>query len=246
MDELINYVIAASDGDVGRCKDFLFEDVSWVVRYMVADTRKWLPGRKVLVSPIAVKEANWDERRIYVRQSKEAIRKSPPLSEHEPVSRKYEIKWFDYYGWPLYWGGGGLWGAAPYPSALFLKRTEKLAEMGLEPEEETRLRSVREIKGYTLEASGESVGRVDDFIMDDDTWAIRYLLGDTGTWLSGKKFLLSPGWVKDVDWGGMRLGLDVSKSDIENSPEFDPALPVNRQYEERLYDFYGRPVYWSG
>jgi len=126
--EITGYVLAAEDGEIGRCKDFLFDDTQWAVRYMVADTRKWLPGRKVLISPISLGEPDWDTRRFPVKLTKEQVKNSPPLDEEAPVSRQYEIHWFDYYGWPYYWGAGGLWGAAPYPSALYLKRLEKAVE----------------------------------------------------------------------------------------------------------------------
>jgi hypothetical protein len=237
--EVTGYVLAAEDGEIGRCKDFLFDDTQWAVRYMVADTRKWLPGRKVLISPISLGEPDWDTRRFHVNLTKEQVKHSPPLAEEAPVSRQYEMNWFDYYGWPYYWGAGGLWGAAPYPSALYLKRLEKTLEKETDPEE-THIRSVKEVKGYDIQASDGNIGHVDDFILDDESWRIRYLVADTGHWLSGRKVLFAPEWVTQVDWPGMAVWLDVSKNAIETSPEFDPNKPLERSYEARLHEHYGR------
>jgi len=245
VDQLRNYVLEAEDGEIGRCKDFLFDDIYWTVRYMVADTGKWLPGRKVLVSPIALGEPDWASRRLQVKLTTEQIEKGPPLDADAPVSRQYEQKWFEYYGWPYYWSGGGLWGAAPYPSALYLKRLEKVAEEGIEPEE-THLRSVKEVTGYQIQASDGDIGHVEDFIVDDQLWLLRYLVVDTRNFLpGGRKVLVPPAWVTSVDWVGRSVSVDLTVEGVKNSPEYDPSEPINRQYERRFYDYHGRPRYWE-
>jgi hypothetical protein len=141
VNEMIHYVIEAEDGEIGRCKDFLFDDFHWTIRYMVADTRTWLPGRKVLVSPIALGDPDWKRGCFPVRLSRQQIEESPLLDEDAPVSRQYETRWFDYFGWPYYWAGGGLWEADPYPAALYAKVRAELAEEEKKPEE-SHLRSV--------------------------------------------------------------------------------------------------------
>ncbi len=226
---LTGYVLAATDGEVGRCKDFLFDDTQWVVRYMVADTRKWLPGRKVLISPISLGEPEWESKRFPVNLTIEQIENSPPLEDDEPVSRQYEINWFDYYGWPYYWGSGGLWGAAPYPSALYLKRLERALAKG-PAFEGTYIRSVNEVSGYDIQTDDGHIGRVDDFILDDETWHIRSLVADTGHLLSGRKVLLSSDWIKMVEWVGMAVWMDVNKDSIESLPEYDPSKTMSRTF----------------
>ena len=123
--ELLDYVLAAEDGEIGRCSDFLFDDRHWTTRYMVADTARWLPGRKVLVSPIALGEPEWRSRLFPVRLTKEQIEDAPGLNEDAPVSRQYEIHWTRYYGWPYYWSGMGGWGAAANPGALYTQKTKR-------------------------------------------------------------------------------------------------------------------------
>jgi hypothetical protein len=244
VSELIDYFLEAEDGEIGRCKDFLFDDQKWTIRYMVADKRKWLPGRKVLISPIALGEPEWSTRRFPVHLTRQQIEGSPSLDEDAPVSRQYEIRWFDYYGWPPYWTGGGLWGAAPYPSALFLKRLEKVAEHGVEPEE-SHLRSVKEVMGYRIQAVDDDIGHVDDFIVDEPEWILRYIVVDTRKWLPGGKVLVSLSWIESVDWLTRSVAVDLSKEAVKESPRYHSGDPVNRELETRLYDFYGRPKYWE-
>jgi hypothetical protein len=80
--------------------------------------------------------------------------------------------------------------------------------------------------------------------VDDETWTIRYMVIDTRNWWPGKKVLVAPPWITEIDWGEARVHVDMTQTEIKSSPEFDPAAPVNREYEERLFDYYGRPKYW--
>jgi hypothetical protein len=112
-------------------------------------------------------------------------------------------------------------------------------------EGDPHLRSVGEVAGYHIEASDGEIGHIEDFIFDDETWKIRYVVVDTKNWLPGRKVLVSPLWVEDVSWRKRRVRVDLTQEEIKSSPEYDPTAPVNRQYEERLYDYYGRPRYWD-
>jgi hypothetical protein len=107
------------------------------------------------------------------------------------------------------------------------------------------LRSTQEVLGYYIHASDGDLGHVEDFIVDDDNWTIRYMVVDTRNWLPGKKVLVAPEWITEVSWGESKVYVDLTQDAIKDSPEYDPTETVNRLYEERLYDFYGRPKYWS-
>jgi hypothetical protein len=244
--EIFGYVLSAEDGDMGRCKDFLFDELAWTIRYMVADTGRWLPGRKVLVSPIALGEPDWRTRRFPVQLTKKQIEEAPPLDEDAPVSRQYEIRWTRYYGWPYYWTGATPWGGADFPHALFLQRQPAEAEEEEKSfdEADPYLRSVKEVTGYHIQATDEEIGHVEDFILDDEPWTLRYMVVDTRNWLPGRKVLVSPLWIDSVDWAETKVFVDLDSDRIKSSPKYDPSVPVNREYEVRLYDFYGRPRYW--
>lgn len=241
--EIHNYVLQAEDGEIGRCKDILFDDRFWTVRYMVADTSKWLIGRKVLLSPISLGEPNWSSNIFPIRLTKKQIEDSPDLDENAPVSRQHEILWTQYYGWPYYWGGSYAWGSADYPGMLYnLSVPEYKPDTDNSGDE--HLRSAHEVSGYNIQATDDEIGNVADFIIDDKTWTIQYIVVDTGNWLPGKKVLISPVWIESVDWEHNTVKVAMIREQIKNSPEYNPAILINREYEAQLYDFYGRPKYW--
>lgn len=244
LNELLGYVLVARDGEIGRCKDFLFDEEKWIARYMVADTGKWLPKRKVLLSPVSLGRADWVSKRFMVELKKEEIEKSPPLDADAPVSRLYEKKFFNHYRWPYYWAGDRLWGFGHYPTDLARVSDEIREEPDIHPEE-SHLRSLKEITGYVIRAKDGEIGHVDDFIADDELWILRYLVVDTGGWLSGRKVLVARQWIEDVEWKGRSIVVDLDRDTVEHSPEFDPSAPVNRDYEVKYYDYYGRPQYWE-
>jgi hypothetical protein len=240
---ILNYSLLAQDGKIGLCKDFLFDDEKWTIRYMVADTRKWLPGRKVLISPISLGEPDWSSRRFPVGLTRRQIENSPPLEEDAPVSRQYEVIYSQYHGTSTYWGGENLWGSYLTPSLLRMEQ-DKLATDFLEPEE-NHLRSIKEVTDYHIQAADGEIGHVEDFVVDDETWALRYVVVDTRNWLPGRKVLVSPQWATAVNWAEKKLWVDLTTGSIKKSPKYEPSAPINRDYERMLYDYYGRPVYWE-
>src|SRR5450432_4571536 len=118
INEIYGNKIAALDGDVGQVKDFYFDDKTWVIRYVVADTGSWLTGRLILLSPHAFASLDPYEKIVHVKLHKKQIENSPPIESHKPVSRQYEIDYYQYYGWPAYWNGGALWGFGGFPVLL--------------------------------------------------------------------------------------------------------------------------------
>lgn len=107
------------------------------------------------------------------------------------------------------------------------------------------LRSLHNLVGYRIHATDGPIGHVEDFILRDDDWMIRYLVVDTRNWLSGKCVLISPEGVRDIGWEEREVWVDVPKQTVEDSPPYDPSAPVNREYEMRIYDYCGRPKYWA-
>ena len=79
-----------------------------------------------------------------------------------------------------------------------------------------------------------------DFLADDG-WNIRFLVVDTGIWLPGRKVLVSPHWIEDVNWETAEVYTDLTREAIKLSPAYDPSKPVGEDYESALYDHYGRP-----
>lgn len=243
--EIKGYSLEATDGAIGKAKDFLFNDEHWVIRYLVADTAAWLVGRKVLLSPIALGNPDYRTKSLEVKLTKEQIKDSPPLDSDKPVSRQFEIDYYRFYGWPAYWTGDFLWGTAAYPMDLYAAQPAPAAEELITDEDgDPHLRSMNEVHNYHIKAADGEIGHVEDFIIDDETWNIRYLVVDTRNWLPGRKVTVSPQWITDIDFGKALVHTDLTTEVIRESPEYDPSAPINREYEIQLYDFYGRRYYW--
>lgn len=238
--EITGYTLAALDGKIGRCKDFLFDDQHWTIRYMVADTARWLPGRKVLIPPSTLNEPAWASKALPVRLTQKQIENAPDLDEHAPVSRQYEERFYAYYGWPYYWASAYAGDGGVYPPPLATTEAPETKDV-----DNPHLRSVDEVTGYHIKARDGEVGHVEDFIIDDTTWIIRYMVIDTRNWLPGRKVLVAPTWINRLAWAENKVYVDLTGESIENSPEFNPQEPVNRRYEERLYNYYGEPIYWG-
>lgn len=245
LKEIIGYSIRAVDGDIGKVKDFFFDDYAWSVRYLVAGTGNWLPGRKVLLSPAGLKSVDWVGSVVHVNRTKQEIEDSPPVDEDRPVSRQQEEELSQYFAWPVYWApampemGLGMGGAVP-PAHIESSEKETESDDG-----DPHLRSVKEVCGYRVQAIDREIGHIEDFIVDDDRWKIRYLVADTVNWLPGKKVILAPGWITGISWDTRRVRFDLRRETIKKAPAYDPSKPVNREYETILYDYYGRPCYWE-
>lgn len=242
VSKLTGYSIGAKDGDIGKVDDLLFDDKLWTVRYLVADTSKWLPGRRVVISPLALGRVESDEKTVSVALTKEQVENSPDVDSRH-FSREHERSYHDYYGWPYYWVGGDVWGGTTAPASLAAQQRLEMAALEQERDDEIHLRSTRDVTAYYIEARDGDIGHVEDFIVDDATWEIRYMVVDTQNWWAGKKVLVAPEWIERVSWADSRVYVDLSREAIKTGPEFNPDL-LNCDYEEKLYKHYNRPGYW--
>jgi hypothetical protein len=247
LSEFDGYKIHAIDGEMGAVHDLLFDDRDWAVRYLVVKTGTWWPGRKVLISPVAIRRVAAEDRQVRLMLTRDQVKDAPGVETDPPVSRQEERRLVRYYGWPSYWG-------LPLPSPAAEVPPEKRKEIADElrrarakaRDDDPHLRSVREVAGYRIEARDGAIGHVHDCIGDDSDWVVRYLVIDTRNWLPGKHVPVSPTWVSHVDWKLAQVHLDLDKKQVADAPEYDPSMPISRDYEARLYDHYGRPAYWSG
>lgn len=245
LKDLEGYKISATDGDIGSVADFLIDDTHWTVRYLVAKTGGFFSERQVLISPIAFRSADWSTRHFNVALTKERVKASPSIDVDKPVSRQYERDYYRYYGYPLYWGYSGLWGMGANPGFLSAGNPMEAVPPRTDESGDAHLRSASEVRGYYIQGSDDAIGHVDDFVVDDETWQVRYLIVDTSNWWFGNKVLIAPRWASRVSWDERAVHVDMSRQAIKDSPQWDPNAPVNQDYETRLYDYYGRPVDWK-
>ena len=261
MNDLKGYTIGATDGEIGHVTDFFFDDQRWTIRFLVVETGSWLLSRKVLISPFSLLSADWANKRLPVRITREEVKNSPDIDTNQPVSRQHEVQYADYYGYPYYWGGDGLWGTGLYnpgmapppgldPDALAQVRAEvadvyERAEAARRENDDPHLRSCQAVLGHQLEAIDGDIGHMDGMLVDEDTWTIRYLVADTSKWWFGHKVLIPPDWVSDIRWSDSRVSVNLTRQMIQDSPRYDPGMELTRQHEQALYRHYERPNYWE-
>lgn len=244
--------ISATDGEIGHVKDVYFDDASWVVRYLVVDTGTWLSSRDVLISPYSVKPPLGTNRIIDVSLTRNQVKMSPDIDTHKPVSRQHERQYLDYYGYPTYWAGGGMWAMGAYPMSpplmpsreeIEIERSRELTEAD---SKDVHLRSTDKVSNYDIQASDDSIGHVEDFLFDDESWAIRYLVVDTRNWWpGGKRVLVATRWIDRIDWDERKVFTTLIRDAVKASPEYNESAMVDRDYEVRLHDAQGRPGYWN-
>lgn len=252
---LKGYAIEASDGRMGKVSDVLFDDTTWKLRWMVVDTGTWLKGRKVLVHPSALGEADYGRQELRVHLSRAQVEGSPNIATDQPVSRQMQDDLYGYYGWDPVWGGGGMFGGYPGLAGMTMvppsyHRDAELLDRpppGLLPEEgDPHLRSLAAVTGYHVHALDGDIGHVQDVLVDDAAWAIRYVIVDTSNWWFGQHVLVSPFAVREVSWSGHEIRTGLTRGQVKASPPWDPAAAIDQAYGERLHSYYGWPAYEGG
>ena len=186
LNKLLGTTIVATDGEIGSVTNFLFEDVSWRIAYLVTETGAWFNRHQVLLAPNVIGRPDWNARVFPVFLTKDQVKNSPPVDADKPVSRQQETLLNQYYGWPSYWD---------LPTEPL-----EIAERG-----DPHLRGCREMAGYRVLGGGEELGAVEDFIVDDQTWRIRYLLAESGAEHGGHVLLLPTDHAGDISWTYRRL-----------------------------------------
>jgi uncharacterized protein YrrD len=203
--DLDSYGISATDGEIGQILDFYFDDATWVIRYLVVDTGTWLPGRKVLISPIAITKSCSEEKLLMLSITKELVKNSPDVDVDKPVSQQHEITHLN----------------------------------------DPHLRSCNEVKSYLIQATDGEIGHVSDILIDQETWAIRYMVVDTSTWWLGHQVIIAPQWIQDVSWSSNTVTVGHTRQEIKDAPIFSSAAKMNRKDEENIYTYYRRTGYWG-
>ena len=245
---LKGYAIGAVDGEIGKVDEFYFDDASWTIRYLIVETGNWLSGKKVLISPEAFQTPDWENKIFHLNLTKEQIKHSPDIDTDRPVTKQEEIKLSHHYPWKNYWEGG-LWGGGMGTTGMVMS-TPLIADDIMKDENveddipsgpdtgDHHLRSTKKTIGYNISARDGFVGEIADFIVDDHTWKIDFVVVDTGNWFPGKKVLISPLWIKEIDWQMDAVTLDATVDSIKHSPEYDPHHPIDEDYSARLHDHY--------
>lgn len=261
--DLLDLAIAASDGAtdgaIGDVRDLYFDDQAWTVRYLVVETGSWLSSRKVLVSPAAAAgKPDWTTRLLPVLLTREQVRNSPDIDTDMPVTRQHETDYADYYSYPYYWDGAGMWAGSGYPILPMPAADGPGPATGAEADDaharrearqqeyDPHLRSCREVVGYHIEARDGEIGQVQGLLVDDDSWSVRYLVVSTSNWWLGHDVLVAPQWIQRVSWEQRTVTVDLTREALKQAPWYDPSLPLTRAMEVAVYQHHGRAAEWPG
>lgn len=257
--ELTGFDLQARDGSIGSVVDLLFDDQNWTIRWLVIDTGNWLSNRQVLLPPSCVERVASVRRQFKVDLTRKQVEESPGLASDAPVSRQKETEIYSYYAWPPYWAGGLAAPAVYRPivpplneagapsarqNATVGEREASKAFGQRHQNADSHLRSTGSVTGFYIYATDGGMGHVEDFIVDDNNWTIRYLVVDTVNWWPGRKVLVSPNWAVDISWDQRNVTLELSRDQIEHSPDYEPGKLIEPSYEERLHTHYRQPPYW--
>jgi hypothetical protein len=262
LNDLEGFGIRATDGLIGNVKDFFFDDETWVVRYLVVEAGSWLSSRKVLISPIAIGQPNWTDKVLPVSITREQVKNSPDIDTDKPVSRQHEMEYFGYYGYyPYYWAGEGLWGGGVYPGTMLMDAgyAGSGADYGTAQAEQARvareadqhgnddphLRSGNAVIKYHIKASDGGIGHVQGLLLDDETWAVRYLVVDTSNWWLGHQVLIAPKWIQHMSWSERTVSVNLTRQSVKDAPPYHSAATLDRDGEISLHKHYERAGYWA-
>jgi len=221
LKQLYGNQLGAADGQLGAVKDFYFDDRRWAVRYVVADTGSWLTGRQVLLSPHALGEIYQPGKLLLVNLTRQQIQDSPGLQTHQPVSRQFEESYYQYYGWPNYWVGDGLWGTTGFPTVVnpFPRKEPTAIEGGSHSgRAAAHLRSTQAVAGYQIRATDGIAGHVNDFMMDDKSWTIQQLVIQTGHRLTGREIQIPTTLVERISYEESTVFVNLTLAELSNLP----------------------------
>lgn len=246
VEHLRDFDLEGKDGKVGAIDDILFDDQSWRARYLVAGSGGWLSGRQTLIPPSELESADVEDETFNVGLTKDQVMASPPITSDRPVSRQQEAELHRHFGWEPYWAGGPLFG--PPTQLRDAERrnyrtdanapADSTSDLGDDP----NLRSCHTVHGYRIEAVDGVVGHVDDFLLDNKTWQVKYLIIDTGKWLPGKKVIIASDWIKDINWAQSTVLLPMSRQAIKDSPTAEDVRKPDPDFEKRLQAHYSEAV----
>ena len=205
LQTLVDHRVIASDGEIGSVRDFLFDDQTWVIHYLVVDVKRWLTREEVVLPVTAIKQLDWENKTLHVQLTKEQVRQSPDVDTKKPVSRQQEIAMRDYFGKMAYWLDRGSSMTSSMPTGM---------KYPVHTEGDLHLRSISNLEGYEVRGTDGELGRLEDFILDEASWHLGYLEVKAGEWLLCRSVLVPTRWVKSISWAHRLVNLHHTREGV--------------------------------
>jgi sporulation protein YlmC with PRC-barrel domain len=218
---LVGNSILAQDGPIGTIKDFLFDDDTWLLKWLVVDTGSWLPGRQVLIPTTTMGPPSAVTRSVSVAMSMERVKNSPGLDFDQPVSRQFESTMFGYYGLDPFIGAGRY----PVSNSIAVPFDTQFAppseRQPMPDTEDHHLRSMATIQGYHCHATDGDLGFIADILIDTDRLRVSDFVIDTGIWWPDKRVIIAPQSIAKIRWRDAQIDLRLSQATVGQSRTFD-------------------------
>ncbi len=231
--EVFRFRIRATDGKLGKADDFYFSEDDWSIKYVVVNTGRWFPSDRVLLGPERFERPDPLRRTISVELTKVEVTARAGSDSEEPLSSRQQKLMQERYGGSLYSQGGGPIGVVhgvEWGQALALAEAERPALPSAVPQTAHEPRSTREVIGYKIEAVDGPLGRLEDFLLEDDDWTLRYLvINRRDVRVPNPRVLAPPSWVQYMSWSESRIHMRVQREKIKRSQRYDPLSHSSRQ-----------------
>jgi hypothetical protein len=226
--QLNDYRLSARDGEIGRVREFFFDDKTWNIHYLIADTGDWFGGRRVLIPPDTLQPPVDSEKVIPIDLTKDQIRNSPAL---EAAARALQPCVLPHY--PTV-------GVSTYPGLPDGKAGFSGRHRG--DDVDSSLHTTADVARCKIAATDGQIGILTDLVIADQPWIIRYVIADT---LNGRKSPISTRWIDHVDWDKGTIFARMPQEGILHSPQFPEHTFITRDHEEALHRYHGMSGYWE-
>lgn len=237
-EQVKNFATESTDGIRGLVIDIYFDDLFWNVQYLVIKKAGVPEDMFNLVPHSLLGNPDWEAQILPLHVSLKGHAEPGSTDSPKPVSKARENNAAKILEWPL--SHMNLKSLNQDEMEVLVNNMPPDAQQ-IERKTDPHLRSRNEVLGYNIRAHNGEIGHVDDFILETETWKIRYLVVDTRNWLpGGKNVLISPAWIERIKWNNNMVYIDLRKEVIENSPSYDPDTTLNDHFELKLFKYYGR------
>jgi sporulation protein YlmC with PRC-barrel domain len=230
--ELVGFSIQAADGQIGKVSDFYFDEKEWIVRYLIDQTGSWFSRRQVVIAPACIVKIDIGKKEIVTGLTRSQVENSPRIDLGKPLAQDEEQQIINYYHWPDYKSLTKEW---------MMQRNMAADKISSGP----NLHSSQTITGYHIITREEEVGFVENMIVDDKNWMIRYLVIDANFGLESKKILIAPDWIDTINWHERDMSVNIATKKMSECPTFDLSMPIRREYENLLYEHFECKKYWE-
>lgn len=230
INQLRHYKTLTTDNESCAIEDVFFNQKSWDIHYIVIETGSWLMDREILLHPDIVKEVIDKDKKLVLPMTKEKVVESPAVNSVLPIAQEAELLLAKYWEWVPKDTPGPL----PYEAGDTIEaETDTETKAFSEDAAKSKLRSWKEVEGYTIHAVDSKFGHIEDLLFDDN-WRICYAVVDTRNWIPGKKVLLPVREIEKIRWSEHALHVDATSELVKTAPFYEPSTGVTAEDEEAV------------